>query len=269
MDDEPRETRQVRVVLDSSSRDIATHPLPSSYELRLQSDMFNVKSMRLAVAEVPFSAYLVGPPRSEVPLTLNNGSNVSAVLTIGDYASPAELAAELQSALCRAGDPVQAFTVAYLPRTDKYEIRSPSTFMLRTGGRSADSAALLLGFGTHCDYNANMTSDGSADYVVCAPFRRNFALDRYIIMRLSPNAELLTSPSQVIDRTFAIIPADKNQLKVSDDEDKFMKQWNPPLPRVSRIKVELLDAYGLPYDFQNHDNRIELVFEICTHKHKH
>ena len=71
-----------------------------------------------------------------------------------------------------------------------------------------------------------------------------------------------TSVSEPIDRTFAVIPVAWD-VNVQPSGETFVKRWAPPLGRVGRLVLEFTDAYGLPYDFQNQDHRIELTFELA------
>ena len=104
--------------------------------------------------------------------------------------------------------------------------------------------------------------------VVIAPFRRDFRSDRYVILKITPNAELLTSVSQPINRTFAIIPrGSAGDLNVNNNTqaDAYEKRWNPPIERIAKMNISFTDAYGNPYDFQNQDHRLEFLFECVGH----
>ncbi len=268
----PAGSRTMRIVIDSRSRDLTAYPSPSSYEVRLNSDIFNVTSMQLTVADVPFPAYLIGASRRVLPLRLLPGGaagpavSAPAELTVGDYASAAELAAELKVALtaaaAAAGVAGASFEVSHSPRTDSLTITSSVPFVLPLQGQAASSPAQVLGFGCNCDYESQPDPGGN---VLVAPFRCNMTPDRYIVMSLSPNAELLTSTTQAIDRSFALIPITP-MLSINNDDESYMKRWNPPLARVARIHLEFTNADGSPYDFQNQDHRVELVFEVNIHR---
>jgi hypothetical protein len=266
----PPQTRRHRIVIDSRSRDRSAHPSPAKYEVLLQNDLYNVTSMQLAVADVPFPAYLVGPARRGVPFSVAGGATLTAVLPAGDYADPADMASELESALNAAAAaagastaPPSAFVVRWLARTDSFELCASAPFTLPLAGRDSDTPAAVLGFGTDADYASQPATPGP--HVLRAPFRRNFVPDRYLVLKLSPNAELLTSPSQAIDRTFALLPVTP-VMSVNVDDEAFTKRWNPPLARVARIALEFTDAEGNAYDFQNQNHHVELIFETCANR---
>lgn len=99
-------------------------------------------------------------------------------------------------------------------------------------------------------------------HAVMAPYRRDFRPDRYLCLRLCPNAEVLSSVSQAIDRTFAVIPRGPfTDLCINNTHDAFEKRWSPPLGRIGKLVMTFTDAYGQLYDFQNQDHRLEFLFE--------
>ena len=102
----------------------------------------------------------------------------------------------------------------------------------------------------------------SNSHAIIAPYRRDFRSDRFVILNISPNAELLTSISQPIDRTFAVIPRGTyTDLNINNTRDAFEKKWSITLGRIGQIGVTFTDAYGQAYDFQNQDHRLEFLFE--------
>lgn len=306
-DDPEYSTRYRRIVVDSRTRNRGSYPTPAHYEVAFDEDIFNVRSVRLIVADVPFSAYLVGAGvAGGVPLEFplapgsppSDWASVVAQLPQGDYASPEDMTSALASALqaaasTAAGLGAPTFAVAYLPRTDSFAVQCSAPFSLPFGAaadafagvanggqrpRPAPSPARLLGFGPRQDYAssplsalpsgavATGTFPGAAETVL-APFRRDFRSDRYVVLKISPNAEVVHSVSQAIDRTFAVLPrGPSTDLNVNSVNDMFEKRWSPPLARVARMVLTFTDAYGLPYDFQNQDHRIEFLFECVGHR---
>jgi hypothetical protein len=75
--------------------------------------------------------------------------------------------------------------------------------------------------------------------------------------------DTLNSPSPAAHRAFAIIPRTNPSIAV-DDMYPFKKSWTPPLARVSRMRVAFTDPDGMPYDFQNQDHRIDVLFTVST-----
>lgn len=273
-----------RMVIDSRSRDATAYPTPARYEVQLHEDLFNVMAVNLVIADVPFPAYLVGANRCSVPFSfaLPSSSSASSTATInataqipvGDY-EPADLAIALGEAMTAAAGAAAAsaaaaleatgevptFAGAYDARKDAFSVTSSAgAFALLFGGRATDTPAKVLGFGVDRDFPAWPTTGNT--YTAVAPYRCDFRKDRFLVLKLSPNAEVITSVTQAIDRTFAVVPASQEALNINVDADGFEKRWSPPLSRVGRLMVHFTDADGLPYDFQNQDHRLELVFEL-------
>lgn len=278
-------TKRKRLVIDSRSRDLFAYPSPAKYEVNLHEDLFNVTSVNLIVADVPFSAYLVGPGRRSVPFSFSPSENATllavATLPVGDYVSPGDLAHELGVAMTAAaaaaaaeGNPKSdglvisapaTFTVSYSARTDAYTVAGTVPFALRFAGRAADTPARVFGFGfsDYASTQVHCESTGADLNAVVAPFRRDFRKDRYVVLKLTPNAEVITSVTNAIDRTFAVVPFDC-ALNVMTDNIGYEKRWTPPLSRVGRLTIQFVDSDGNLYDFQNQDHRLELMFEVVA-----
>jgi hypothetical protein len=273
----PYTIKRKRMVIDSRSRDLVAYPTPAKYEISLFEDLFGVTAVNLIVADVPFPAYLIGENLRSVPFSFTPASSTAgqtlvatALLPVGDYsdAAPADLATALGAAmgeaavaLAGAGAVAPTFLATYVARTDTYAIASDCPFSLLFSGRSTGTPAKVLGFG-FADYASDPGALDPETHTVAAPFRRDFRKDRYVVIKLTPNAEVITSVSQALDRTFAVVPVDARQLNINADEDGFEKRWTPPLSRVGRLTVQFLDGDGNLYDFQNQDHRLELMFEL-------
>jgi hypothetical protein len=242
------------VVIDSRDRDHVAYPTPNKYEIRLDDDISDVVSMKLVAADVPFSALLVGDWNAYLPVSLDGGETVvDAVLEAGDYSSPAEMASAITTALTCAM-PTATFATSYASRTDAFTFTGsvPFTFAFRTSGRK-NTAARMLGFSPKEDY-------ASADGEIRAPFRRDFSPCKYIVLNISPSAEVVTSINNATNRSFAILPRRYTDMSIETDAAVFEKKWFPPLGRFARVGVEFTDYEGNPYDFQNQEHVLHLLF---------
>lgn len=269
------DTRDVRVVIDSRTRNTATYPSPSSYEVDLPEDVFIAHSMRLLCASVPFSGYTI-PPGSAQQVTVYGGSGgstaVRARLPVGDYDSGAVIASELTDALDSASASIgagQTFSIVYDERRDTFDLRSTAAFSIRGSDFAGKtSTARLLGFGASSSSTTSSVfdDDGSGfPNLIASPYRRLVDPYPYLVMRVVvPNAENINSPLPAAHRSFAIIPRASPIVNVGDYP--FKVQWRPPISRVSRIKVEFFDPDGAAYDFQNHDHRLDLLFQVAPHR---
>ena len=267
-----RQMHTERVVIDSRDRDLALFPSPNRYDVRLHEDIFDVRSIKLLVADVPFCTYTVNANNRFVPLRMAGGLRV-AELPIGDY-QPTELADQLATSLTlAAGD---TFAVEYVPRTDNFVVTySPSPSpppsgptpppyfelafatwegSLPTGRSSRGTAARLLGFSPAKDYVAE------ADGTLRSPFRKDFWTgSRYIVLNMQP-AEVLMAFSSNLEKSFAVLQSREVELCESHDVP-YEKVWNPPYTRLSRFSLTFTDYDGRPWDFQNQEHRLELLVE--------
>lgn len=269
-------SRQVRVVIDSRSRNRSTYPSPSRYEVDLPQDVFMVGEMRLLYADVPFSSYTISPGDAQnVVVSLSDSARVTAQIPVGDYGSGDAIAAGLTTALdaaAAAAGSAQTFSVAYVARRDSFDLRSSAPFSIDGASFVArPSTARLLGFPAPSDaspsYQSVASDDGSGwSELVSAPYRRAAEACPYLVMRvIVPSSEGITSPLPAADRSFAIIPRSPSTVNV-DDMNPFAMVWKPPLARVSRVRVEFCDPDGHPYDFQNQDHRIDLMLSSSAHQ---
>jgi hypothetical protein len=272
--------RKHRVIIDSRDRNLSLYPFPSKYEIKLDEDIVDVASTTLLVADVPFSAYTIGAANCVVSFTLAaDGTDApprEATLEVGDYTAPADLATALQEALNAAANPEAAFIVTHAPRTDTLSVYATGAFTLRfadvsgrapapyamnasAGKRYAPrSAGRVLGFASD-EYQASYDSSAGLDRIV-APFRVNLAADnRYIILYLNGGGNVNTSVNNTAQDSFAILPSTQDRLCVGS-QDPVEKSHNPPIAKLARVSVAFVDYDGNPYDFQNQDHRLEIVF---------
>jgi hypothetical protein len=253
-------TKTRRVVMDSRSRNLEAYPDPSSYELTLYDDMINVSAVRLLVADVPFPAPLVAADAAPLPLVLLPGTEVSAPLARGDY-DAAGLALMLGANLSAAsGAP---FSVSSGPATGVLRFSAPQAFSI---GPVRDAVlARLLGFRLGSSAVSVFDAD-SGQWTASSEFKACLERTPYLVLRLSPNAEVILSPGDALHRAFAVIPAPhrRGSVRCGSTDKPFEKRWNPPLARIARLQVQLTDPDGQPYDFQNQDHRIELEFDISA-----
>jgi hypothetical protein len=269
--------RQKRVVMDSRDRDQRFHPTPAQYEVRLEDDLDDVVSVQLLVADVPFSSFMVGAHSRDVPVSFqrsgSGGVQVEGVaqLDVGDYVSSSDMASVLGAALNQMASSLDQFMVEVVGRTDSLLIRGRTPFTLRFADSPKGTAARLLGFAPQLDYPSVIDATPfAADHihVVRAPFRRDTRPSRYIVLNLTaPGAEVLQSNNNSTNRAFALLPMRQPEPSIQSDYP-FIKRWDPPLSRVARLGVEFTDYDGVPYDFQNQDHHIELLF-TCVQQRKY
>jgi hypothetical protein len=254
-----------RLVVDSRERNMTIFPSPNTYEISFIENIFNVSSIRLLSADIPFDTYIVNGGNSTIYIAYNN--NVySAVVDVGDY-TPTDLATKLTLSINSATS-TSDFTVTYVSITDNFKFSCVNPFGLVFRGNqfrhpyrdTTDTAPVsksmgqLLGFGI----NNYISTNVSGSNVITSEFKRNFDPDNTIVVNID-ELGVNISTSDILDGSFAVIT--KNNI-AQLHEKVISKTFNPPISKFNKLKISLTDYYGNPYDFQNRDHRFEFLV-IC------
>ena len=235
--------RITRMVIDSRIRDKSLFPNPNSYEIKLDDDINDVVSCKLICMDVPFSTYLINNIHRNINLKIGSTKYV-ATLTIGDYTKTA-LATEIQNSMNTVvGSAV--FTITYNTLLDNYTFQSTGSFTLDF--TNTPGMASLLGFD-------NISYDSTSN-IIRSPYRMNMDYNSYIIMDID-QFDTIKSIDRDLNKSFAILPKQYNTLNISD-KYKITKYFNPIIPKIMKIRVNMYDKYGNPYDFAGLDHRFEL-----------
>lgn len=230
-----------RVVVDSRDRDTTLFPTPAQYEVMLQDDIDEVTSVELCMAQVPLMAYNVSKYNNTIVV---NGTQY--IVPVGNY-DGSSLATVLSSLI--------NLIVTYNAIADNLTFGSTGAFTINGTG----TINKLLGFLTGKDYNTIGTN-----YVITAPYRVNLLDNRYVVLSID-QVTLNNSINPVIHKSFALLSPKMQDLNYIETQCKTIKYLNPPIARLHKVRLTFRDYYGNLYDFQNHDHRIELVFESRKH----
>ena len=249
-------TKTTRIVIDSKDRDVNLYPEPNSYEVRFDDDIEDVMNMQLVSIDCPLSSYMINKYFNTFTLIVNNESR-DIVLEEGDYTEQ-ELATHITDMLNVASS---GFLVTYTSKKDGFIFTGTAPFSISFKNQSIkNSLHSMLGF-KHETYISNSSN------VITSPYRKNFNFNNYIVMSID-QFDLLKSNSNNLHRTFAVIVKSYYDMNMGDIP-QLIKYCTPPIARLSRIKISFKDRYGNPYDFQNIDHRIELLFTSFKQKRKY
>jgi hypothetical protein len=160
------------------------------------------------------------------------------------------------------------FQVVYSLASDKFYIYASAPFKILVSSSTpkpeykAFTLGKLLGFD-----RLNIASTlqvpptfVTEPYVITPPFRKNFNDANYAILHIE-NFTVNTSINTILNKSFAIIPEAKNSQNVYTFSHKIRKHFNPPISRLSKIRIKFTTHTGTLYDFQNHDHIFQLTVE--------
>ena len=108
-------------------------------------------------------------------------------------------------------------------------------------------------------YGQVVQCTGTGPFIIKSQFKINTSDNTYVILQ-TDNFTVNSSTTSIIDKSFALLGPSKNKL-CQYSLKPFRKDLNPPIGKLSRIRLKFYDYYGNLYDFQNHDHRLEIIFE--------
>jgi hypothetical protein len=272
------DVRKIRLVVDSRERNMTLFPNPNKYDINLTNFIPNVSSIKLVSSTFPFSSYLINKNNNVLYFEMN-GSVYTSAIDIGDYSSGTELAAVMQNAMNTTVG-ADMFLVEYLARTDNFRFRSKNEFTMKFKGNAythpfnhntdyaylQSSMGSVIGFGIRDASSTLSLSFGDAYvYIIQSEFRKNFVTDNCLIVHIGM-LNLNKSTAMSVDESFAIISRYDGQSKLYDGH-QIKKLFTPPIKKIAKLSVEVLDYYGNLYDFQNQDHRMEFVVESQIIQH--
>jgi len=258
-----------RFVIDSRDRNMRLYPTPSAYEIDLDEEIEDVTAADVILADVPFSAYTVNSGNNQLDIKV--GSSIyTAIIDPGDY-NVTTLPNALQTAIRQVAGP--GFEVAFNETKDNFVISSSSDFSLSTGDENSNykskSIAKLLGFEAKPMLLSVVGAPNASGYTYHAipTFRKDFNINKYIIMHID-GMNVNHSINTATNRSLALIHKQYSALSMLMPA-AVRKTFNPPIGRLTKVRISFKDYFGNPYDFQNQDHRIEILFESSKHLRKY
>lgn len=246
-------SRFTRVVVDSKDRNMELFPTPTQYEVPLEDDIEDVIGAEIVIADVPFSSYLVNQ--------YNNTFILSSIYTIsiphGDY-TPVSLS-QIVAQVMNDAQTEQTFQVTYDSITDKFTISSNMPFSLEFG---ENNTYMKNGFGRMFGFGPNTYVANNLNTII-APYRKNFTHANYIIMHID-QMSVNNSVNNATHKSFAVLQRNYTQLNIYTPLT-IKKTFNPPIGRLSKLRISFKDYDGNPYDFQNYEHRLDILFESRKH----
>jgi hypothetical protein len=253
-----------RIVVDSRIRDTTLYPSPNDYYIPFDDDITDVLSAQLIYLDVPFTNYLVNQYYNSINITYKvegiTDTTKTVVVATGDYTN-ANFIIALQDAL-NVSFGNNKIIVSYNISLDNYIFTSSNYFSFNFQGQT-NNLAMLLGF----NKDKNYISINPSNYIITSEFKRNFNYNNYIILDID-QFDLLKSIDRNLNKSFAMIPINYDVLNLSD-HPQYIKIFSPPIPRMTRLHIQLSDRFGNAYDFQNQDHRFEILLISFKQKRKY
>lgn len=232
------------VTIDSRDRERASDS-PGDYNVRLLEDVRDVCTVKLRSADIP-PMWNVPIGRSSIWVSTGGGALQETTFEPSDH-TEATLAAALKTALDAATPLTWTVTVG---ATGKLTFSATGAFTLRGGdgvhqdGYGPVSAGRVLGLAA--------TEQASVSNSLTAPHRNQ--LDRPDTMYLHvEDFDAVHGASSGLHNCLEVINANGTEHEIPAE-----KHFYPPLSRLNRLRVRIVDHYGNPVDFDNREHRIDL-----------
>jgi len=256
------------IVIDSRDRNISRFPEPSKYVIDLDDQIEDVIAAELVVANIPVKQYVVNDTNDAFACILDDTTELVIRIPHGNYA-PEQLAVRLKQELDRKTTG-QEVRIQYDALRDKFSFQSSDPFRLdfekRTTKAYPFNMGKLLGFPSRI-FDAKLDADDS-QFKIEAPYRKNFEETNYALLKIT-GFNVYKSDNQMIDRTFAVIPFQRLDQNIASEVQTIRKDFNPPIPRLSKLQISFVDRNGNPIDFQNHDHYFIIRLESFKNTRKY
>jgi hypothetical protein len=255
--------KYTRIVIDSKDRG-AMFMNPNQYEIVLDDDINDVVSAQLVSADIPFSSYMINSSFNSTQITFSNASHI-ITLDTGDY-NVTDLAEHIEEKMNTIS--ATTFQVSYNTRKDNYIIKSKSPFSINFAEpNSQASLGMLLGFATKTYHSIVDNASSPYSYVIASPFRKNFNYNKYAYLVID-QFDLNKGNAKPINKSFAALTEQYQSLSMND-KPHIIKYFSPTIPRLAKLKISFYDRFGNPYDFQNQDHRLEILFTSFKQRSKY
>lgn len=236
--------RVTRTIICSKDRDKNLYPRPDKYVIDLETEIDEVITGEIILMDIPFTSYLINSNNSKIIL-----NDTPLYIEEGDY-DKLGIATALEDCLNTNTESL-TFTVAYISHKDNFRITciTSTDFALKMD----NYLSKILGFEQDVVYN-------STSFILNSVYRCNLDVNKYIIMYID-YMTINVSSTNNMHKSAAVVY--KNEMTINTRASTIpIKKWfNPIIPRLQKVRIRMTDLYGNPYDFQNHDHRIDILYE--------
>ena len=279
------------LLIDSADRNHDRHPYPNYYRVKVNKPYHKVSSVDLSRADIPASGYIINQYNNILNLVDNS---VSYTITIdpGNY-NITELTAEITTVINGTSGVTGTYDVSVNSITSKITITraggTGTVELVFSGGQkkygdqdvdvadfdqsttitygdreyvySTNSIGKVIGFKPQ-NYTGATSYTGQHTY--------NLKPAQYMILKVNASSDRsfgrVDSLNDNADGAFAVIFLEsqvnsfQRMICTDIDDEACRVVFNPPIEKLDRFEIEILDSNGKRYDFNGHDH--VLSFEI-------
>ena len=260
--------KRFNLVIDS--RDRNTDDYPNSYKYQVDFDYIykDIVSIELVSANIPKTEYLINNSNNSLIFSENGGSELEAIIAIGNY-TPATLATAIKTAMETVGSDTYTVT-ADETLTNKYTItKSSGTLELFFNGGSEtygtstrikykhNSIGPIIGF-KQTDLSGGATYTGQNQFNLQGP--------SYILLHIHNFDNLYGIHNNSVSKSFAkiVLDTEQSEYKFFKSQNDYLvkKEFSPPLAKMAQLDIEFRNYDGSFYDFGGLPH--SLYFKITT-----
>lgn len=271
---------QNRAVLVVNSKDRSIREEPNNYSIKLNKVYKDVVSVELKNANIPNSDYIINSHNNNFYFQDSSSQETDGTFHIvqlpeGNYPIDDAIADSIRSLLeqgLNTVDVTNTYTVTVDPNTQLFTFTQTAgsgvfniLFEAPRCGDGAGNLPMKNHIGEIIGFKA---FDHVGDISYTAEYLYNLRPSKYISIRIQ-GLERLDSNHGSTQDSFCILTMDTrlNNYMLSDncdhlDNDVYQKDFNPPLAKLDRLNIQILDENGNLYNFRGREH--VLVFEIVS-----
>ena len=275
-------SRYTRVVIDSRHRDTDIYQDPANYSVEVDQYIEDVICGEIIITDIPFSNYVINKNNCSFYI----GSSPSATRQDLGLANSLKMSyksfksAELSTALLNMTFIVLdqgIYTNESLITHIANKLPAGFTISLNIQTLKVMISSTNGWFSLYFpNYLGNMLGmDGSYVYFsvpgddsITSTGVISLNVENYIVLSIY-NMSINVSSNDVINKSTMLVSRTDSMLNSKSNLVPIKKYFNPVIPKIIRIRVKLTDSYGNPYDFQNMNHRIEILYESRRHLMKY
>lgn len=261
---EPTAEAYTRIVVSSYDRDHTIYPEPNDYVFMLYEQLEDVSAIELDVADISPTPYNVSKWNNTLIVVLEDTHQERTVTLAPGVYGVMDIRDGLEGGL-KAAFPQAKFKIMFDDIKCHFVLLCDQRFQLRP---SPNTMYKVLGFGRGNVYLCRRTDDVEHPFGLESPYCSLLEAESPIILHIDGMGSM-NSMNRSIHKGLFIIPRKGVPETRVNSNYKIRKSFNPPLPKVSSLRIRFMNVHGELYDFQNRDHIIELMFSYRSNNRRY